>query len=106
MEEIVQSTSSIDWNALLEFIMIALFGMSWPVAVYKSYKTKTVGSKSLFFLCIIWTGYIFGITRKLIFDPNGYVLYAYIFNIIFITIDIFLYTRYKKLDKNKMNTGK
>lgn len=50
----------------LEILMIVSFGASWPMNVVKSYKTRTTKGKSLAFLCLIFFGYIAGITSKLV----------------------------------------
>jgi len=94
---------------LLEALMIICFGLSWPVSIYKSYTSRTAKGKSLFFEVFIWIGYVFGIIRKIIEISSGekfsflfYLAFAfYILNIAEITIDIILYFRNTKLDKNR-----
>ena len=49
---------------VLEIIMIACFGASWPFNVMKSYKARTTKGKSLAFLCLIFFGYIAGTSHK------------------------------------------
>jgi hypothetical protein len=51
---------------IFEIIMIVCFGFSWPMNVIKSYKSRTTKGKSLWFLLLIITGYVFGIIGKLI----------------------------------------
>ena len=92
---------------LLEALMILCFGLSWPVSIYKSVKSRTAKGKSLFFEIFIWIGYVFGIIRKIIQISEGghhewvfYMAFAfYILNIIEITIDILLYFRNSRLDR-------
>lgn len=38
-------------SELLEIMMIASFGVSWPLNVIKSYKSRTTKGKSLPFYC-------------------------------------------------------
>ena len=93
-------------SEILEIIMIVSFGASWPFNVLKSYKARTTKGKSLLFLCLIFFGYIAGITSKLIneaymaaFAQKWYVLVFYVLNFIMVGIDLILYFRNKKLDK-------
>ena len=92
---------------LLEIVMIVSFGASWPLNVIKSYKARTTKGKSLPFLLLIFFGYIAGITSKLInqsymqqFSIKWYVLVFYCLNLIMVGIDLLLYARNYKLDKN------
>lgn len=93
-------------SELFEIIMIVSFGASWPMNVIKSYKSRTTKGKSLPFLCLIFFGYIAGITSKLInesymasFDKKWYVLFFYVLNLVMVGIDLILYFRNRKLDK-------
>ena len=91
---------------ILEIIMIVSFGASWPLNVMKSLKTKTTKGKSLPFLCLIFFGYIAGITSKLVnpaymdaFASKWYVLFFYVLNLIMVGTDLVLYARNYSLDK-------
>lgn len=85
---------------LFEILMVVFFGVSWPVNVVKSYRSRTTKGKSLLFLLLIFVGYIFGITSKLLADSfKWYVLFFYILNFIMVGLDLILYFRNKKLDK-------
>lgn len=92
----------------LEVTMIVSFGASWPLNVIKSYKARTTKGKSLAFLCLIFSGYIAGICSKL-FNPaymaslssKWYVLFFYVLNLVMVGIDLCLYARNYKLDKEK-----
>ena len=90
----------------LEVVMIVSFGASWPLNVIKSYKSRTTKGKSLAFLCLIFFGYIAGITSKLIneaymaaFAQKWYVLFFYVLNLLMVGADLILYFRNLKLDK-------
>lgn len=90
--------------------MIVSFGASWPMNVVKSYKTRTTKGKSLAFLCLIFFGYIAGITSKLVneaymaaFAEKWYVLFFYVLNFLMVGADICLYIRNYKLDKAREN---
>lgn len=94
---------------LLEALMILCFGLSWPISIRKSWVSRTAKGKSLFFEVFIWIGYIFGIANKFIQyfeDPNrGFIFILawafYFLNITEITIDMILYFRNVKLDKER-----
>ncbi len=85
---------------LFEIIMIVCFGFSWPMNVIKSYRARTTTGKSLPFLLLIFIGYIFGITAKLIAPTfKWYVLFFYVLNLIMVGADLLLYWRNYRLDK-------
>ena len=93
-------------SEILEVIMIVSFGASWPLTVIKSYKARTAKGKSIAFLCLIFFGYIVGISSKLLneaymasFSTKWYVLVFYVLNLVMVAADICLYIRNRKLDK-------
>ena len=49
---------------IFETLMIVCFGISWPLSVYRSYKSRSTKGKSLLFMCFIAFGYVCGITSK------------------------------------------
>ena len=91
---------------ILETVMIVSFGASWPMNVLRSYKARTAKGKSLSFLLLILFGYAAGIISKCInpaymaqFAEKWYVLFFYVLNAVMVSIDLCLYFRNKKLDK-------
>lgn len=93
-------------SELLEIVMIVSFGASWPLNVIKSYKARTTKGKSLAFLLLIFFGYIAGIASKFLnetymasFSQKWYVLFFYFLNLVMVGIDLILYARNKRLDK-------
>lgn len=89
---------------ICEILMIVLFGASWPMNVIKSIKSRTAKGKSLLFLILIFTGYIFGITAKLIAGNfKWYVLFFYILNTLMVATDMVLYFRNLSIDKKREN---
>ena len=91
---------------LLEIAMIASFGVSWPMNVIKSYKSRTTKGKSLAFLYLIFFGYVAGIASKLVnadymshLSQKWYVLFFYILNFVMVGADLCLYYRNKRLDR-------
>ena len=87
-------------NKIFELGMLLMFGLSWPVSIYKSYKAKVVGSKSVIFLFAVILGYLSGIINKFI---NGldYVTVFYFINMIMVSIDACFYFRNKKIEQLK-----
>ena len=88
---------SLDLFKVLEAGMLFCFGFAWPFNIYKSYKTRTNVGKSLLFLVVIWVGYLFGIIKKALFEPD-FILWLYVVNIVMVSIDISLYYRNKTID--------
>ena len=95
-----------------EIIMVVSFGASWPFNVMKSYKARTTKGKSLLFLCLIFFGYIAGITSKFVnedymnsFASKWYVLVFYFINLIMVGADLLLYVRNARLDKLASSTN-
>ena len=84
--------------SIFEAGMMACFGVSWPVSVYKTFKAKSVKGKSRTFTCLILLGYICGVIHKL-FYYYDWVIWLYLFNMMFLIVDIGLYLHYKKRDK-------
>lgn len=90
---------------ILETIMLLCFGFSWPLNVIKAYKAKTTKGTSLPFIILIITGYVAGITAKILTDQINYVLIAYILNLAIVSINVLVYLRNYTLDKKRMVKG-
>ena len=95
---------------ILEIVMIVSFGASWPLNVIKSYKARTTKGKSLGFVLLILFGYVAGITSKLLneaymasFAEKWYVLFFYVLNFSMVSVDLCLYIRNYRLDKQRVN---
>jgi hypothetical protein len=91
---------------ILEILMIVSFGASWPANVIKSYRARSAKGKSLLFLCLIFFGYIAGISSKLLneaymasFASKWYVLVFYVLNLLMVGADLVLYARNTALDR-------
>ena len=93
-------------SEILEIIMVVSFGISWPLNVIKSYQARSTKGKSLWFLMLIFFGYICGIASKLTADSyKWYVLFFYVLNFVMVGIDLLLYWRnyrleYREIDKS------
>ena len=76
---------------LCEIAMLLCFGFSWPLSAIKSYRARTTKGKSLPFLVLILLGYVAGITSN--------VMFFYVLNFCFVSIDFSLYFRNLRLDR-------
>ena len=86
-------------GAIFETVMLVCFGLSWPINVVKAYKTQTTKGTSLPFIFLIITGYVAGITAKIITEQINYVLVVYIINLIIVMLNVVVYIRNYRLDK-------
>lgn len=80
-----------------EILMLVCFGVSWPVAVIKTYQSKTVKGKSFLFLFLILLGYIFGTIHKIKYNLD-FVIWLYIFNGVLVLADMVLWFKYRNND--------
>ena len=87
---------------IFEIIMIVCFGFSWPLNVIKSYKARTTKGTSLPFILLIITGYVAGITAKVVNHQITYVLAAYILNLAIVSLNVIVYIRNLSLDKRRI----
>jgi hypothetical protein len=78
------------------------FGFSWALNVMKAYKEKTAKGTSLPFVLLIITGYIAGISAKIISGQINYVLIAYILNLAIVSLNVIVYFRNVSLDKKRL----
>ena len=84
---------------ILEAIMLICFGLSWPESLIKNIKAKSAKSMNIYFTLLIIVGYLAGITSKIINREFTYVFGIYIFNLVIVTSNIFVYIINKKYDK-------
>ena len=84
---------------IFEFIMLVCFGLSWPISVYKSIKSKSTQGKSIVFIIAIIIGYISGIIGKIVNNQLTYVLIIYCFNLIVVSVDLALFIINRKNEK-------
>jgi hypothetical protein len=75
--------------------MLLCFGISWPISIAKSFRTKVVAGKSPVFMAIVIAGYGFGIIHKALYSFD-WVIYLYALNLVLVAIDMLLYFRYSK----------
>ena len=89
-------------GSIFETIMLVCFGFSWPMNLIKAYNAKTAKGTSLPFILLIITGYIAGITAKVVDGQINYVLVAYILNLAIVLMNLAVYFRNTTLDKKNI----
>ncbi len=87
--------------SIFEAAMMLCFGASWPFQVAKTYKTKDVKGKSIFFLWLVEIGYVCGMIHKVLYNPD-IVFFLYLLNFALVGTDMFLYYLYKDRDAQKV----
>ena len=87
-------------SSIFETIMLVCFGLSWPINVIKAYKARTAKATSLPFILLIFTGYIAGISSKVVSGQMNYVFVVYLINLAIVLSNIVVYFRNVALDKN------
>ena len=88
--------------SIFEATMLTCFAISWFASVHKSIKAGTSAGKSLLFLVIVWIGYAAGITHKVLYNFDIVIL-LYILNLLMVTLDVGVYYKNQKLDRQKLN---
>ena len=53
-----------EWADILESAMIICFGLSWPMSIIRSVRSRSTKGKSLMFMCFIAFGYLCGIASN------------------------------------------
>ena len=83
-----------------EAAMLICFGVSWPVSIAKSLRTRFVRGKSPIFMVLVLIGYACGVTHKVL-NPNpatGHahpVVWLYALNLAMVAVDLSLYLKYR-----------
>ena len=84
---------------IFEVGMLVCFGISWPISVIKSIRSRSASGKSILFTVVIIIGYLFGIANKIYSNTITYVFWLYIFNILVVTTDLIVSLINKKNSK-------
>ena len=88
---------------LCEIGMLVAFGLAWPVSIIESWRSRTAKGKSVVFEFIVVFGYLVGVLGKFITWHNtgvlAYSVWFYFADIAMVTIDIILYFRNTRLDR-------
>jgi len=89
----------------LEAAMLICFGLSWPLSLIKNIKAKSAKNMSLQFTLLIITGYIAGISAKIIGHKINYVLVIYLLNLIIVSANVVVYYINKGYDQKALKTS-
>lgn len=92
--------------SIFEIIMLLCFAASWPFSIIRALRSKVVVGKSPIFMIIIVIGYVFGIIHKLVYCPGDWVVFLYLFNMLIVSFDLFLYFKYIGQNRKDMVTTK
>ena len=65
--------------SIFEAMMLVCFGLSWPMNILQSWRTRSAVGKSLAFLLIIEVGYICGMLNKVLVKFD-WVFFLYVLN--------------------------
>ena len=84
--------------SIFEATMLICFGMSWPISIAKSVRTKVVAGKSPLFMVLLCFGYLCGIIHKLLYSMD-WVILLYTLNMVLVAIDLGLYFKYRGWSK-------
>lgn len=84
--------------SIFEATMLICFGLSWPISIAKSVRTKVVTGKSPLFMVLLCCGYLCGVIHKLLYSLDGVIL-LYTLNMILVATDLTLYFRYRGSSK-------
>ena len=88
---------------LFEVFMLICFGISWPISVIKSIRSKSAEGKSVVFTCGITVGYICGIISKIAANNVTYVLWLLVIVLVDLLITIINKTRKKNVTAHSVN---
>jgi len=86
---------------VFEILMLTCFGASWPINFIKAFKAGTSKGTSLAFLCLIESGYIFGMMAKILNNNINYVLIFYVLNVVVVAANIGIYFVNRKKDAKR-----
>ena len=92
---------SLPMAQILEAGMLLCFGMSWPVDIVKALRTRRTEGKSLWFMALIFAGYLSGLAAKLTRAAHAEawpepVTALYAVNAVLVAVDIALYLHFSR----------
>ena len=84
---------------IFETMMILCFGISWPLSIVRSYRSRSTKGKSLLFMCFIAFGYVCGIISKCMTHTYNLAFWFYFPNVIMVCTDIGLFFRNRAIER-------
>jgi len=82
--------------SVFEVLMLVCFGAAWPFSIIRSWKARTTAGKSGIFLWVVLVGYLAGIAHKVVYSPDGVIVF-YVINAILVATDIGIFIRNRRL---------
>lgn len=76
--------------------MLVCFGISWPISIMKSLRTRVVAGKSPLFMIVLSIGYLSGLTHKFLYSRD-WITALYALNLIMVLTDLTLYYRFRQV---------
>ena len=81
--------------------MLICFGVSWPVAILKTLRSKQTQGKSIGFLVLVFIGYLSGVAAKFSRAADGHwpepVTILYAINAALVMTDLLLVRHYRRI---------
>jgi hypothetical protein len=87
-------------HTFFEAGMLLCFGLSWPISIAKSLRTRVVAGKSPLFMLVVCLGYLSGCVHKMLYSQD-WVLLLYGVNLLLVATDLALYFKYAKNAHNR-----
>lgn len=79
--------------SVFEAVMLVCFGISWPISIAKTLRTKVVAGKSPLFMAIVAFGYVNGVIHKAL-HSHDWIIVLYAVNAVLVVTDLTLYFVY------------
>lgn len=79
--------------SFFEAAMLICFGISWPISIAKSVRTKVVSGKSPLFMAILCLGYASGLIHKCLYSLD-WITALYALNLCMVALDLTLYFKF------------
>jgi hypothetical protein len=89
--------------SVFEAVMLICFGLSWPVSIAKTLRTRVVAGKSPLFMAIVCVGYICGIVHKALYAFD-WIIVLYAVNMVMVAVDLSLYFVYASTSRDVRET--
>lgn len=93
-------------SQVLEFMMLFLFGFSWPFAIARTYRAKRVDGKSPAFEILVLVGYLCGIASHCVSGQGLWVIGVYVADMALVSTDLTLYYYYSAKNREIGEAGR
>ena len=90
-------------SGIFEAAMLVCFAISWPFNLTRAYRARTNVGTSLFFMSLVFLGYLCGIANKVVNDDISYVLAFYLLDLGLVFMGLIIYGRNSRIDKKRLS---